>query len=225
MSETYRPPMVPLSVIRTNKRKPHKSYVIHLSICNAVHIICGLIAFGLKFTQYTSVALDNNYIDFRCLNWIHIVTGCAGFFMISKNYGSIAAQSLYCLSIVVGGFTAGFYVDSCIEAYRQYREYRELQAIQDGGSEFDELVGYQIAKVIIAALMATVGITEFFVGIISIVLLNRLASDSLTPTKIQTPSRNMCRMGYVAFMKVIFSAAAIVLGSYMEHKHTVETQK
>lgn len=86
------------------------AYLCQIQICNGFLIAAGLLAVGLAGSQFSKVGLDNyRDIDFRLLNFIHVVTGCIGFYSLWRNHGSIVTKSLYLVSFVIGFATAVFY--------------------------------------------------------------------------------------------------------------------
>lgn len=184
---------------------------------NIIHIVVGTLSFGFALSQFAPVNLGSTFIDFRLLNLSFIIVGAAGLHMLTKNFGSVIVKALYCLSFVLGVWTCAFYADCCGEEVRIYNSMQEIRNLEGGEELINEhSIGNQIGKIVISALMIVLGCVGAMNSLISIIILNVLASDSYSSLK--NPHRSMHRrqMAFVALMKIFFSIATMALGAYLE---------
>lgn len=197
---------------------PSKRYYANVLYClNFIHITVGLLCLGLALSQFAPVNLGSTFVDFRLLNFIHIVTGSAGMHMLKKHFGSVAVGVLYCTSFSLGLWTCAFYSYSCAEEVRVYYSMLDIQK-SDGGEEFITQIslGNQIGKIVICSTMVVLGFGESVISFVSGYSLNKLASDSYSNLKNAYSATHTRQMAFVAFMKAFFSLAAMILGAYLE---------
>lgn len=199
------------------KQHSKRFYTNMLFGLNIVHIVIGMLSVGFALSQFAPVNLGSTFIDFRLLNFSFIIVGAAGLHMLTKNFGSVIVKALYSLSFLLGVWTCTFYADCCAEEVKIYDSMLEIQKLE-GGSELisEHSIGNQIGKIIICSLMIVLGGVGALNSLLSMMILNILASDSYSNLK--NPHRSMHRrqMAFVALMKIFFSTATMALGAYLE---------
>lgn len=204
----------------------YRSYVIQIQGCNAIHILCGLLAFGLGFSQFSSIALDNSFIDFRFLSLIHLVTGSCGTYMVSHNRGSICAKTLYYVSLTFSLFCIGFYAEAVREAVTRSGERSELLDQASDPAEisvFRDLKLNQIGKIVVSSVMIGISLIEAVASMGSIAILDCLASEliSVSGAKVKRLAHREGRLTFLAAMKIFFGALSIALAGYLEDQNKV----
>lgn len=218
----------------TSKRQSQKLLVI----LNIGHIVVGVLALVFALLQFSPIGLDNaSYIDFRLLNIIHIVTGSVGAHMVAKNFGSVVAKSLYCLSLTLALWTLAFYSDTLAQESAQYESMRAIRKME-GGEELidDEVVRSHGGKLAVCALMIVLSLAESAFSVASLVVLERLASDTYSNLRSSIRTANGGRkqqsihainrrrqMAFVALMKFFFSVSTVALGAYLESLYKKRT--
>lgn len=160
-----------------------------LQTCNIVHILCGAVALALTGMQFTQWYLENyQTIDFRLVNGVHLLTGCVGMYVVIARRGSVAAKTMYCISITVALITTGFYADAAfVVAYcylsafarqllnwrQMYDEYRGLRADNLDKQVVEDALG----RFIICLITVGVGIVAIINSATSLAVLDSLASN------------------------------------------------
>ncbi|UMM39700.1 hypothetical protein L5515_016633 [Caenorhabditis briggsae] len=202
------------------------AYLCQIQICNTFLIAAGLLAVGLAGSQFSKVGLDNyRDIDFRLLNFIHVVTGCIGFYSLWRNHGSIVTKSLYLVSFVIGFATAVFYGFTTYRAIKAGENLNSLQSAAGFNEEFQSENSNYAGRIVISALMIAAGAVASLFSLFAIFLLSKIIVVTIPVYPMQSREQELAMstakksLATIGLIKFILCFGILGLCVFIEYEH------
>ncbi|CAA88546.1 uncharacterized protein CELE_R07B1.9 [Caenorhabditis elegans] len=202
------------------------AYLCQIQICNGFLIAAGLLAVGLAGSQFSKVGLDNyRDIDFRLLNFIHVVTGCIGFYSLWRNHGSIVTKSLYLVSFVIGFATAVFYGFTTYRVVKAGENLNQLQSADGFNEEFQSENSNYAGRIVISALMIASGAVASLFSLFAIFLLSKIIVVTIPVYPLQSREQELAMssakktLASIGLIKFILAFGILGLCVFIEYEH------
>ncbi|UMM39698.1 hypothetical protein L5515_016633 [Caenorhabditis briggsae] len=202
------------------------AYLCQIQICNTFLIAAGLLAVGLAGSQFSKVGLDNyRDIDFRLLNFIHVVTGCIGFYSLWRNHGSIVTKSLYLVSFVIGFATAVFYGFTTYRVVKAGENLNSLQSAAGFNEEFQSENSNYAGRIVISALMIAAGAVASLFSLFAIFLLSKIIVVTIPVYPMQSREQELAMstakksLATIGLIKFILCFGILGLCVFIEYEH------
>ncbi|CAI5454872.1 unnamed protein product [Caenorhabditis angaria] len=201
------------------------AFLCQIQVCNVFLIVSGLLAVGLAGSQFSKVGLENyRDIDFRLLNFIHVVTGVIGFYSLWKNHGSIVTKTLYLVSFVIGFSTAVFYGFTTYRVVRAGEHFNRIQNAQ-GFEEFQPEEHNYAGRIVISALMIGAGTVAAVFSLFALFLLSKIIVVTIPVYPMQSREQEFAMsmakktLLSIGLIKFILCFGILGLCVFLEYEH------